>query len=319
MNATYNPRRARLRTGFTLVELLVVIAIIGILVALLLPAVQMAREAARRSSCLNNMRQLALASHNYHDTMRIFPSGLLNWNTPAGQQNPPKFRSVSLFVQMLPQMEQSNLANVWDYNDPRTNVPSGRAATIIPILFCPSDVLTSKVITSYPNFNPSGDRFALTSYGGCAGTQSYNSTSATNDGMYYLNSDTGMHSALDGTSSTILFGERFHYDFKYDQGAGTSFTKMAEWGCWAPSSGLAGLGDVTLSTLVPPNFKHPVGTVNAAAESNRVSAMGSGHPNGVNIALTDASTRFIANNINFAVFRAMGTRAGGEIVTADGQ
>lgn len=316
-NYTLTPAAPR-RAAFTLVELLVVIAIIGILVALLLPAVQMAREAARRSSCLNNMRQLALASHNYHDTLRIFPSGLLNWNTPAGQQNPPKFRSVSLYVQLLPQMEQSNLANAWDYNDPRTNVPSGRAATIIPILFCPSDVVSNKIITTFPNFNPSGDRFALTSYGGCAGTQSYNSTAATNDGMFYLNSDTGMHSALDGTSSTILFGERFHYDFKYDQAAGTAFTKMAEWGCWAPSSGLAGLGDVTLSTLVAPNYKHPTGgTVNAAAESNRVSAMGSGHPNGVNIALADASTRFISNSINFAVFRAMGTRAGGEVVTAE--
>ena len=98
----------------------------------------------------------------------------------------------------------------------------------------------------------------------------------------------------------------------------SAFTKMAEWGCWAPSSGLAGLGDVTLSTLVAPNYKHPTGgAVNAAAESNRVSAMGSGHPNGVNIALADASTRFISNSINFAVFRAMGTRAGGEVVTAE--
>lgn len=300
--------------GFTLVELLVVIAIIGVLVALLLPAVQMAREAARRTSCINNIRQLALASHNYHDTLRVFPSGLLNWPTPAGQQNPPKFRAVSLFVLMLPQLEQGNLANAWDYNDPRTNVPSGRTATILPVLLCPSDPVPEKVVTTFPNFNPAGDRFALTSYGGNGGTQSYNTTSATLDGMFHINSDTNMASILDGTSATILFAERYHRDINYDNGAGTAFTKIPGWGYWAPSSGLPGVGDVTLSTIVPPNYKHPAGTaVNAATEGLRVSAMGSGHPGGVNVAMADASTQFISNAINMATFRGMGTRANGEV------
>ena len=127
------------RKAFTLVELLVVIAIIGILVALLLPAIQAARGAARRMSCGNNLKQLALAAQNYHDTHRVFPAGGLNWPTPPGQTNPPKYRNVSLFVLMLPQVEQGPAVAAWDFNDPWQNVLAGRSATVLDVLICPAD------------------------------------------------------------------------------------------------------------------------------------------------------------------------------------
>ena len=135
------------RRGFTLIELLVVIAIIAVLVALLLPAVQQAREAARRSQCKNNLKQLGLAVHNYHETAGMFPSGLLNWATPAGQQNPPANRGVGVFALLLGQLDQGPLAEQWNYDDPFLNVTSGRAATVLPALLCPSDVIAAETFT----------------------------------------------------------------------------------------------------------------------------------------------------------------------------
>ena len=110
------PRRA-----FTLVELLVVIAIIGVLVALLLPAVQMARESARRMQCINHERQLAIAAHSFHDINKNFPAGVYQLKFPAA----PQYRGVSLYVKLLPYLEQINLAQGWDETDPVNNTLGG--------------------------------------------------------------------------------------------------------------------------------------------------------------------------------------------------
>jgi prepilin-type N-terminal cleavage/methylation domain-containing protein/prepilin-type processing-associated H-X9-DG protein len=300
--------------GFTLVELLVVIGVIGILIALLLPAVQFAREAARRMQCGNHLHQLGLAAHNYHGTMNVLPPGLAMWPTPPGQQNPPQFRSVSLFVLLLPQLEHGPLAAQWNYNDPRVNVALQRTATLLPVLICPSDLLPQKVITQFPNFNPSGDRYAMTSYGGSGGIQSFHSSRATQDGVFFLSSGTTMARILDGTSQTLLFGERFHRDVHYDANAGTR-TKMVHWGTWAPSSGQSGIGDVTLGTMMPINYSHPGNiAVNNVLEDRRVTAMGSGHPGGANVALADGSVRFVAESLDLRTLQAIGTISKFEVV-----
>lgn len=298
------------RRAFTLVELLVVIAIIGILVGLLLPAIQAAREAARRMSCTNNLKQIATGTQNYHDLFRVFPSACINWPTPAGQTNPPKFRNVSLYVMILPQLEQGSLAASWDLTDPWKNVTSGRAATVLPVLLCPSDVLPS---TTAPDNN--GNLFGLTSYGGNGGVQSYATVGvATQDGIFYKNSAVRMGDILDGTTNTLLFGERFHRDADYDLNAGT-FTKLPSWGCWSPSSGAPGIGDVSLGTLVPINYLHATGVaVTSVYEERRVTAMGSGHPGGCNVALGDASTRFVSSTVEMSTWQALSTRAGGEVI-----
>ncbi|MGQ0633400.1 MAG: DUF1559 family PulG-like putative transporter [Planctomycetaceae bacterium] len=307
-------RSLHARCGFTLIELLVVIAIIGVLVSLLLPAVQQAREAARRTQCKNNLKQIALAMHNYHDAHLVFPSGMLNWPTPPGQQRPPQFRAVSLYALLLPQIDQGPLASAWDYSDPRNNVTSGRTAVVLPVLICPTDFLPNPVIRVVPNFNPAGDLYALTSYGGIGGVQSYHPDRATLDGIFFRNSAIRMRDVADGLSQTLCFGERYHRDDNYDANAGT-FTRMGGYGYWSPTSGLPGIGDVTLGSLVSINYLHPAAQpVTASFEDRRVTAFGSGHGGGAQFALADGSARFVTQSVNLGVLQRLSTRAGSETV-----
>ena len=311
----------RNRYGFTLVELLVVIAIIGILIALLLPAVQAAREAARRAHCTNNLKQLALATHNYHDRARSFPPGTLLQTFSSGR---PRMRGPSLFIFILNEMEQSALSGLLDLSDPLNNEAGGQSslsASVLPVLVCPSDAIDEN-----PVQHGTGNRWhGLTSYGGNGGTGGNHRFLCTSvpmraDGMFHetgpLSNPNPRQSPVrfagvrDGTSNTLFFGERRHADEAFDNWAsGAGEQLIGDYGWWHTCGGLA-IVDATMTTLAPINYEFNASDPDASCR--RVCAFGSYHPGGANFALVDGSVRFISETIELGDYRALSTRKGGE-------
>jgi prepilin-type N-terminal cleavage/methylation domain-containing protein/prepilin-type processing-associated H-X9-DG protein len=318
------------RGGFTLIELLVVIAIIAVLIALLLPAVQAARAAARRIQCVNNLKQLALAAHNYESTHLVYPPGQIKVNFAAA----PKFRGFSLFVNMLPFIEQQPLYNRWNFADPLSNADGTTANTsiVLSALLCPSDVIQQNPIST------GSDRwYAIASYGGNGGSQSHPPGNLSSDGVFHASGPAAPNfrqvapaGITDGLSNTLFFGERNHLDLNYDSflPSGWIMEPMWQWGWWAPSGGNYGLSDVTMSTLAPVNYKLGFNYDNrpsdassqqgfATYDAQRVCAFGSQHPGGANFAMADGSVRFLKDSMSMPILKALGTRAGGEVVSAD--
>jgi prepilin-type N-terminal cleavage/methylation domain-containing protein/prepilin-type processing-associated H-X9-DG protein len=278
------------RNGFTLIELLVVIFIIGVLISLLLPAVQMAREAARRVRCTNNLKELTLALHNYTDVNGVLPMGYANqwceWIPDA------MCLSFGPFVALLPQLEQQPLFNAMNfernlYNSPNTTI----FATSIGTLWCPSDPTIDSPVT-HDLAETVSNQIYLTNYGACTGTWfNYGRNperTAQNNGLFWGASSVGFAQVTDGLSCTIALGERAH-------GLLTESSASC-WSWWADGD----IGDTLFSALYPIN-PHKVikdGSLPFTDSLYWASSASSLHPGGANFAMLDGSVRFLKESIN---------------------
>jgi prepilin-type N-terminal cleavage/methylation domain-containing protein/prepilin-type processing-associated H-X9-DG protein len=360
------------RKGFTLVELLVVIAIIAVLISLLLPAVQSAREAARRTQCTNNLKQIGLSLHNYHSTYQSFPPGAL-WGR-RGDGTTANNRDFSAFVRLLGFSEQTALYNAANFSVACFNdaaygdrVNSTTTLTRLALMLCPSSPPPGwNHLGSGAVFNaqraPGGNYFA--SVGATmefAGQQSGGPPNGIFEFVGDLGRTHGIVEVTDGTSQTIAFSE-----WKTGSGSPTAITipsdiiflgtfpagtarnngslsmpaLSASFLPWiqqcAAAAKLPGvrfgktptlgenwsLGLVGYSMgnlLLGPNPKYPNCSVNASGtlQSPGVWGMSSFHPGGANVLLADGSVRFLKDSVALPTIWALGTRAGGEVISAD--
>jgi prepilin-type N-terminal cleavage/methylation domain-containing protein/prepilin-type processing-associated H-X9-DG protein len=310
------------RPGFTLIELLVVIAIIAVLIALLLPAVQAAREASRRAQCVNNLKQLGLAIHNYHDSRGTLPGAELVHNGT----------SFSALSHMLPGLEQSPLYNAINFSfangDPTNSTVLG---TRVNTFICPSDV-------SDPHPEYGGQTNYMADMGSWIVWQAADGPNLgllPPNGVFYGNSSTRFAEVTDGLSSTAFFSERILADFTngvispiadvFFSPAQPTTLDAAVQACQAvnildPASQFPLFmgapwvnGQQVCLHVTGPNTRS-CGFFTALRASMPPSSR---HPGGVNLLLGDGSVRFVKDTVSIAPWRALGTRNGGEIISAD--
>lgn len=301
-------RQSGIGRGFTLVELLVVIAIIGVLVSLLLPAVQSAREAARRMQCSNNLKQLALACHNYHDTYQLFPPNHLFSVAPGQAANSEGW---GWHVLILPFIEQGNLHTALNVNtyslmdtlakrNPQLPNPLPLLQTHVPSFTCPSDSNRNFPLVhnnrhwgggkgtaagGWGNWLP-----ALTNYMSSRGTRNNNQINTNNDthGMFMGILSTRLRDVSDGTSNTFLIGER-----------DSQLCRSGTWiGVRNPrGNGTRGFYYNTGNVRVLLNAPDPPYAWNSRSGCSE--GFSSLHPGGAQFALVDGSVRFISDTIEF--------------------
>ncbi|HEY2158353.1 MAG TPA: DUF1559 domain-containing protein [Isosphaeraceae bacterium] len=294
----------RNRAGFTLIELLVVITIIAVLIDLLLPAVQAAREAARRAGCINNMKQLALATQNYQDAQGGYPLGgflspvytLPNYGTNGN----------GWLISVLPYFEQQALYNAYNTSMTWGNLANLTAhATGINTLWCPSDGTVSQPATgTADNFffaweaatYPDPVKVQFSSYAACTGdwfsqanvgTPHYEQINASNNGLVHLQSNHRIADVTDGTSNTMLLGERGHGLLSPDL--------RDNWHWWAGVSRTM----FTAQWPMNPQKKISDGTASIGPISATIFFLSASsfHPGGCNFAFADGSVRFIKDSV----------------------
>ena len=319
--------QVRRRVGFTLVELLVVIAIIGVLVALLLPAVQAAREAARRTSCVNNLSQMIIATHNYEMAMRVYPPGTIDKTGPV--QNAPLGYHHNWLEQLLPYMEEKNAWNAVDRTVSVYHAKNGPVvAHQVRILNCPSSWFGDQ------NLNYAAVHHEVEA-----------PIDANNNGVFFLNSAVRYDDITDGSAHTAFMGEKLPdaWDIHWLSGTRATLRNMGsalnalDYNSGLPKPGSGGFPiDSTMSTdgfympdepaeasevedEMPGDLPIVVDVPLAQRPANGpgsplfVGGFGSMHPGGTSMAFGDGSARFVSLSISPAVLSQFGHRADGKL------
>jgi prepilin-type N-terminal cleavage/methylation domain-containing protein/prepilin-type processing-associated H-X9-DG protein len=332
--------------GFTLIELLVVLAVIGVLVGLLLPAVQSAREAARRMQCTNNLKQIALANANYAEIWTTMPRGCFLQRIAAGgglyDSNGNGYYSGSVFLSLLPYLDQGPAYNAMNFDiNLYTTINATVSATGIATLWCPSDsgVDAPRTLPDGMFYDPGPFTMYHTSYAGNLGTWHMGWRPQYNDrlnGLFNCDGAVPLASVTDGWSNTIAFGEHTR--------AILTPADQTYWHWWT----VGDAGDTLFVTLFPMNPQKAQAYAVTDPEGNPsyVEGASSQHPGGCNFALLDGSVRFLKDSIDswridpatglppgitvgpdrlfhlaprpgFPVYQALSTRNGGEVIDSN--
>ena len=329
--------RRPISKGFTLIELLVVIAIIAILIALLLPAVQQSREAARRTQCKNNIKQLSLALHNYHETHSLFPigEGFGYSKVDDGSNCDSAPRRAPWTVLCLPFLDQANLYENFNFSErfhslysesPSSGQNHDASNENVTGFHCPTFSAPDYLHTNYFGVMGGGHNQAYWAHSSRPGRAFWN------NGILHVNSRSRLRDITDGSSNTVIVGET-----KYQLGpSGRSDGVRAGWassvrGCVNATPGVtAAVTDVPINsykgdgntgdtlftigtTSSDPSFR---GSVNGVASDQNLQgrAFGSGHVGGCHFGLADGSVRFISENIEISTLQHLAIRNDGQVI-----
>jgi prepilin-type processing-associated H-X9-DG protein len=326
--------RHRTPAGLTLVEVLVVGAIISGLIALLLPAIQTSRDAARRTSCGNNLRQISIATHAHETATGYLPPGSVAKEYADSPQTAWTFYRWSALAMLSPYLENTAALNMLDLTKPLYSITNSvtpenvaGAKIVVPIFLCPSD----RSMRAHPGFGP-------TNYAACTGSGAGGGTPEETDGIFYVNSRTRIGQIQDGTSHTVAFSESvLGLAGNSNRGVADSYkfvfaTPLTESACNLPlfwnyqdPRGFAWVNGEYRCALYN-HFLSPNASTHDCI-SNRVSgppeskyvpfgwrAARSRHTGGVNVVMADGSGQFVSDTVDPAVWKALATRAGGEVL-----
>jgi prepilin-type N-terminal cleavage/methylation domain-containing protein/prepilin-type processing-associated H-X9-DG protein len=291
--------------GFTVVELLVAITVVGILLALLLPAVQAARTSARRLQCANNLKQVGLALNNYHGQRGALPAGYLSGTSSSGADTGPGW---GWLAQTLPYLEQTPLWNSIDFRQPIESPANTASQQLVQSLLCSANVIarpTWPAETRDANGYPMS-QICRVSF--CAYVGMYGSTDAApaGDGVFFRNSRICFKHISDGSSKTIAAGER-----AYKLGNGT-WTGAVTGASMYPD----GYDGQFAAKVLKPAFAMVLGHTGAGngpnSRQSEINQFYSLHGDGVNFVFVDGHVMFLSANVDYALYQSMSTRAGSE-------